>query len=55
MEMPDEKMRKMPFPGAVALANMFQFWKEVCALFRKLRIDAGSSLISLTWSAGGHI
>lgn len=23
VEMPDEKMRKMPIPGAVALSNMF--------------------------------
>ena len=29
--MPDETARKLPFPGAVALANMWQYLKEVCA------------------------
>ena len=43
VEMPDEKMRKMPFQGAVAISNMFQFWKEVSASFRNLRVTAGSS------------
>ena len=26
--MTDEKARSLPFPGAVAFANMFTFWRE---------------------------
>ena len=26
--MTDEKARSLPFPGAMALANMFKFWQE---------------------------
>lgn len=25
--MPDEKARAMPFPGAMAMSNMFEFWR----------------------------
>lgn len=25
--MPDEKARALPFPGAVAMSNMFEFWR----------------------------
>ena len=25
--MPDEKARSLPFPGAVAMSNMFEFWR----------------------------
>ena len=34
--MPDETARKLPFPGAVALSNMWQYLREVCASFRNL-------------------
>ena len=44
--MPDETARKLPFPGAVALANMWQYLREVCASSKSLSTIAASSALT---------
>ena len=34
--MPDDKARALPFPGAVAMSNMFEFWRTCESALQKL-------------------
>ena len=43
---PDETARKLPFPGAVALSNMWQYLREVGAFLRSLSTIAASSALT---------